>query len=1038
MKEKQKYNTGERRMLSRIWLAFSLAMMCQFLVAQNKTVTGVVMEPNGDPVIGANIIEKGTTNGTITDFDGNFTLGNLSENSVIIVRYIGFNEQEIPVSGQTHITVRLMEATELLDEVVVVGYGTQKKESVIGAISQLSSAELLKTSSVNISQAIAGKLPGVITSQGSGAPGADDAAIYIRGRATFAGDAQPLIMVDGVEREFSQISPDDIESISVLKDASATAVYGVRGANGVILVTTKRGREEKPQVSLTASWQLQSPTRRDTYLDSYNSVVLLEEALRNDGLASQYSEYDIEMFRKSSLGQLSRAESQLYPNVDWYDEILNKTAPIQRYTANVRGGTRRMRYFTSLEYYDQQGLYKNVSNYQYNKSSNTRFQRYSFRANLDFLLTKKMTLAVNFATRFEERSGPNIANENILSADKFNELFYELNHTPSWLFPIQYENGLYGGTAQYQNNIYARLAESGFYEKNNTVNETSFILDYDLDVITKGLKAKAQVSFDYETYYNRKIFRDFATYELIDRNHPENEESYTRYNEDGEYAYSLGQSTTMKLYMEFALNYARTFGKHDVTGLLLYNQNDYRNQAALAERYQGLVGRVTYNYDTRYFAEVNAGYNGSENFAKGNRFGFFPSFSVGWMASNEKFMEKTAGWLSNLKFRASYGEVGNDIYKIGGVKQRFLYQEIWTQLANAYQFGSANGVTGIYQSLYPNVGVTWERAKKYNVAMEAMLWDGLLGVNIDLFKETRKDILTTYQTKANWLGIAQIAAGNLGETKNSGYEIEIKHRNRIGQVDYYANFAFSHAKNEILYKDEAPGKPGYRKEEGHPIGQFYGLLVDGYVTSEDIAGGNLPVSSFGDVQVGDLKYRDMNGDGFIDERDITFIGYSDVPENTYSLSVGAEWKGIALSLMFQGVNKVSRYYDAEAQFAFVDGGKVKEHHLQRWNPAQSDAYNLANAKYPLLHYDDYGNHNQQRNSFFVQDGSFLRLKNVEISYNLPRKLVKNWYMSDLRFFVNATNLITWDKLDGLTDPESDGSNRYPIMKSVNFGVNINF
>lgn len=1020
-------------------LMLVLLMSGQLLFAQSRQVTGVVKDPAGETIIGASVLEKGTTNGTITDFDGNFSLNVSSDKAVLVISYVGYKTQEISIAGKNSLIVTLPEDTETLEEVVVVGYGAQKKESVVGAISQVSSKELLSSPAANVSQAIAGKISGVITTQTSGAPGSDDTQINIRGRATFAGDGSPLILVDGVERSFSQIAPDDIESISVLKDASATAVYGVRGANGVMLITTKRGKEQKPEVNLTANWQIQSPTRKDTYLDSYQSVTLLEEALANDGLPSQFSANDIEMYRKSVAGQLNGLEAMLYPNVDWYDQVLKSSAPAQRYNVSVRGGTKRMRYYASGEFYDQKGLVKNLSQDMYGNSSSPSYRRYAFRANMDLFLTKDLTFSVNFGTRFEERRGSNTNESN-----NYSETFYELNHTPGWLFPVSYEvqNGestrtLYGGSSQYQNNIVGRLAQGGYYRATNTINETNFIVDYKLGWLTEGLSAKGMVSFDYDSYYKRLFSADFATYELNDRDNYTQIDAYNRFNTDGELAYSKATSTTYKLYMEAQLNYARSFGKADVTAMVLYNQNDYRYNSELAKRYQGLVGRLTYGYDDRYLAEINAGYNGSENFIKGKRFGFFPAFSVGWRVSNEAFMEDTQNWLNNLKLRASYGQVGNDIYKVNGVDQRFLYEEKWSQINNDYYFGSA-GTTGIFEAQYPNLFVTWERAHKYNFGIEFGLWNGLLNGNIDFFHEKRNNILTQYLSRPQWVGVA-LAAGNLGETKNSGYEIELKHANHIGNdFNYSVGLTYSHASNEIVSMDEPASKTDYRKREGHPINQYFGLVCDGFVTQADIDGGNLPVSTFGTVKAGDLKYRDMNKDGFIDERDETFIGYSDIPENTFALTLGANYKGWGFSVMFQGVDHVSRYYDAEAMFAFVGGGKVKEHHLDRWNPAVSEAENLARAKYPLLHYDSYGDHNQRGNSFFLKNGAFVRLKNIELSYTLPQNWIKVVGMSDCRLYVNVNNLITWDHLDDLTDPESNGSNRYPIMKTVNFGVNIKF
>lgn len=1033
----------------KIFFTLSLMLLSIGASAQEEggkiTITGQVVDNTGETIIGATIMEAGTTNGVVTDFDGNFKIDVNSEKATLRVTYVGFQSQNIRVGSQRQLHIVLLDDAQAIEEVVVVGYGHQKKESVVGAISQISNKELLNSPAANVSQALSGKVTGLVTTQTSGAPGADDMKLYIRGRASFAGDNQPLIMVDGVEREFSQIAPDDIQSISVLKDASATAVYGVRGANGVILITTKRGTDAKPVVSLSANWQWQTPTREDTYLDSYQSVLLYNEARRNDGLGGLYSDYDLSMYQKSVAGQLSGIDAMLYPNVDWYDTVLRNSAPAQRYNVNVQGGTKRMRYYVSAEYYDQQGLFKNFSEDVYGNKSNQSYNRIGFRANLDFLMSKDLTVSVNFGTRFEERKGPN---SNEAFDGTYSQIFYDINHIPGWIFPVSYQftdeagvtHNLYAGSSQYQDNPVARLAKAGFYRATNTINETNFIVDYKMDWLTPGLSARGMVSFDYESFYNRQFQAGFATYELNDRNNYTSLSAYNQFNEDEELAYSGdGQTSTYKLYMEAQLNYARKFGKHDVTAMLLYNQNDYRYQADLRKRYMGLVGRATYGYDNRYLAEVNFGYNGSENFRRGRRFGFFPAFSLGWVISNESFLEKASQtWLDNLKIRASYGQVGNDVYQVNGVTQRFLYEETWNQINNDYYFGTT-GVTGIYEAQYPNYDVTWEKAHKYDVGVDFSFWNGLLYGNVDYFYERRNNILTTYGTRPQWVGVV-MAAGNLGETKNEGFEIELHHSNTIGKnFRYNVGFSFSHAANEILDMDEPALKTAYRKQEGHPIGQYFGLVVDGFITSADLANPDLPKSTYTDnLQVGDLKYRDMNNDGFIDDRDQTYIGYSNVPENTYSLSLGCEWKGIGFNVLFAGVDHVSRYYDAETMYAFVDGGKVKEHHLGRWNPAQSEEWNLAHATYPLLHYDAAGNHNQQINSFFLKNGAFLRLKNIEISYNLPSKWIKHAWMSEARIFINANNLITWDHLDDLVDPESEGSNRYPIMKTVNIGINLKF
>ena len=1016
------------------WLPIFLMMLVAQVSLAQKTITvkGVVLDDMGEPVMGANVIERGTTNGVTTDIDGNFTL-TVGASSTLNVSFIGFASQEVKAQAGKTMIITLSEDSQLLEDVVVVGYGAQKKESVVGAISQLSNKDMATTPVANVSNAIAGKIPGVVTTQGSGAPGADDATINIRGRATF-GDSDPLVLVDGIERKMNQVSPDDIESISVLKDASATAVYGVRGANGVILVTTKRGKDQKPEVSFSASWQVQSPTRKDTYLGTAQSVALLNEAYANDGLTSPYANANVASM----------------PDVDWYDEVLNSYAPAQRYDVSVRGGTKRMRYYSSVEYYDQDGLVKDLSNDTYGNSSAQSYQRFAFRANMDLFLSKDLTFSINFGTRFEDRGGSNTS-----ESSSYSETFYQLNHTPGWIFPVSYQipNGtnedgttayktLYGGNSQYQNNIVAALTEGGYYTATNTITETNFIVDYKMDWLTPGLSAKGMFSFDYDSYYKKLYSRTYATYELNDTTQPDLLDSYTMFNTDGELTYSGSSYTEMKIYQEYQLNYARKFGNHDITAMALYNQNARYYNADQAYRYQGIVGRVTYNYDNRYLAEFNAGYNGSENFEKGKRFGFFPAFSIGWRLVGEEFMKSTENWLDNLKIRASYGEVGNDKLYVDGALQRFLFREKWVEAGNDYYFGTT-GKTGYYESLYPNYDVTWERAKKFNVGLEFGLFHGLLNGNFDYFYEKRDDILTPYLSRPEWVGV-ELASGNLGKTKNSGFELELHHFKQItDDFSYNLGFNFSHAANEITFMDEPSLKTDYRKQEGHPIGQYFGLVADGFITQADIDNGygtDYAVSAFAQsaLQPGDLKYVDQNGDGFIDDRDETAIGYSDIPENTWSATAGVNWKGWSFSIMFQGVNHVSRYYDAEAMFAFVDGGKVKEHHLGRWNPAVSEAENLANATYPLLHYDSYGEHNQRQNSFFLKDGSFIRLKNIELGYDFPQNWLKPLHIAGLRMYVNANNLVTWDDLNDLVDPESNGSNKYPIMKAWNFGLNLRF
>ena len=1036
-------------------LILCLATFSQWVYAQNKQITGRVVDTKGEAAIGASILEKGTTNGTITDFDGNFKL-TVGPKAVLQISYIGYKTQEIPVANKTKLNITMEEDTEVLDEVVVVGYGAQKKESVVGAISQVSSKELLKSPAANISQAIAGKISGVITSQTSGAPGSDDMKIYIRGRASFAGDNQPLILVDGVEREFSQIAPDDIESISTLKDASATAVYGVRGANGVMLITTKRGKEQKPTVSLTANWQIQSPTRQNTYLDSYNSVVLLEEALANDGLPSQYSASDIEMYKRASAGQLSGIDALLYPNVDWYDTVLRNSAPAQRYNVNIQGGTKRMRYFTSAEYYNQQGLFKEFSQDEYGNKSNSSFKRFAFRANLDFLMTKDLTLSVNFGTRFEERRGPN-SNE---SRDgTYSQAFYEMNHTPGWLFPVSYTVGegedqktLYSGSSQYQNNIVARFAKAGFYRSTNTINETNFIVDYKMDWLTKGLAAKGMVSFDYDAYYMRAFNADFATYELNDRTNYNSIDAYTQFNTDTELAY-LGnnQTTTYKLYMEFQLNWARKFGKHDITAMALYNQNDYRYQADLAERYQGLVGRATYGYDDRYLAEVNFGYNGSENFMRGRRFGFFPSFSAGWRISEEAFMKNTKSFLSNLKLRASWGSIGNQIIlKPDNTPENYPYIPSMSPYLTEWLVDGQKTTT-LNAPAMVSSSFSWEKVYTLDFGVDFGFFDNRFNGTFDWYRRDTKGMLAPGMDLP-WVVGATAAKQNAADLKTYGWELELNWRDRINKDwSYRIGFNLYDSQSEITkYNNETNllGDKIYRK--GMKMGEIWGYVTDRFYTEDDFnADGTLkpgiPIpKGAGKVFPGDVLYKNFDddtetiwsGEGTADNPgDQRIIGNS-TPRFHYGITAGISWKGLDLSIFLRGVGK--RDYWRTDQIAWPTGGwgSLFKETLDFWTPTNTNAY------YPRVYSNDGVNtsYNHWKQSKYLANASYLKLQNITLSYTLPKVWSQRLYFDDVKVFFSGENLYTWDHLpEGLeTDMLSKGAWEYPFMRKFSFGINVTF
>lgn len=1021
----------QRQKLFRVVLAGVLMIFSFMVYAQERIVTGKVYDSSGESIIGASVMVQGTMQGVVTDIDGAFQL-KVQPSQSLVISFLGYQDVILPVGSKNNFKIILEEDSKKLDEVVVVGYATQKKVNLTGSVASVSAKDIQDIPVANTTTLLQGRLPGLVLTQNGAQAGNDNPEIRIRGIGTF-GNNNPMVLIDGVEGSISQIAEipsADIESISVLKDAASAAIYGVRAANGVILITTKRGQaSSKVKISYSGSYTLQTPGIVPDYVDGYNWALM-----KNEVSTGTFSPEALQKLQDGS-------DPDHYANTNWLDAVL-RNASMHQHHLSVSGGNENTRFMTSVAYSNQDGI-----------MMKTGVERFSFRSNIDTRY-KRFTFGLNLSGNKNNVTTPAVAPSGEGGIMRYVSWFTR----PT--VPVMYSNGHYGYvdgsslSAELMKNPVESMSlghrSNEYWRFNGKVFagidlwdglkfQTSFAYAFDLNA-TKSYSPKSPARYDAEGNIRKAAGET---------------------NKEEDYWYRNATWTSENL-----LTYNKQFDKHNVNVLLghsVIGSRFYKTTASIqgfpteniyeldggtinpgakgnSEEYklQSFFGRVNYGYDDRYLFEFNAGYNGSENFMKGKRFGFFPSVSVGWRITNEEFMKGTQDWLNNLKLRASYGQVGNDIYKIGGAKQRFLYEQKWNQIGNDYRYGET-WQSGIYESQYPNYGVTWERAHKYNLGLEFGLWNGLLSGNLDLFYEKRNDILTQYLTRPQWVGVA-MAAANLGKTKNSGYEIELKHANHIGKdFNYTVGLTYSHAKNEILMMDEPDLKTDYRKREGHPINQYFGLVCDGFITQADIDGGKLPVSKLGEnVGIGDLKYRDMNGDGLIDERDETFIGYSDIPENTYALSLGANYKNWGFSVMFQGVNHVSRYYDAEAMFAFVNGGKVKEHHLDRWNPSKSEAENLANAKYPRLHYDSYGNHNQRGNSFFLKNGAFMRLKNIELSYTLPTLWAKKVGMSDCRLYVNANNLITWDDLDGLTDPESNGSNRYPIMKTVNFGVNIKF
>jgi TonB-linked SusC/RagA family outer membrane protein len=1010
--------------LTIIFRTFVLLFTNVFLMAaqsQNNAVSGVVKDGKGESLIGVSIMVKGTKTGTVTDIDGKFSIS-ASAKSTIVFSYVGFVTKElILIAGQNKYNVVLEENAKSLDEVVVVGYGTQRKQTVTGSISTVKSSELTDIPVSNLSSALTGKLPGLVTVQPSGRPGEDAATIYVRGQSTWV-DSSPLIIVDGVEREsFSQINANEVESISVLKDASTTAVYGVRGANGVILVTTKRGTEGKPKISFSANFGLQKPTKIPQFLNSYEHLLLKKQAYINDGqnplimAPTLLSDAALDGFR---LGE----DPYRYPSVNWYSEMTKSSSPEQQYNLNVSGGTKSIKYFVSVGYLDQAGMFK-YTDLQKNYDSDTYYRRFNFRSNLDMHINKYQTLTTNISGRIEEKNGfPGVGN-----------LVQTLIAKQPYLHPIFNPDGTLSAISGSGNPI-SKVAYAGY--ENDKANNYDLVglLHNDLSFITSGLAFDASISYT-STVGRMKSYSDqAATYFYSPTSG-----RYDQITEDAPFSFS-GEGTSRAFRREgiqLKLYYSKTIGRHNLKGTAVYNQQKDFSGISIPNVLMGYAGRVEYAYASKYLAEMNIGYNGSENFAKGHRFGVFPAFSVGYVLTEEKFMKSLSTVLPYLKIRGSMGLVGND--KIGS-NGRFLYQGLYSSVgvSQYYSFGTNNPTStgGIVESRNENLNLTWETSLKQNIGIDGHLFgSNILSFSLDFFSEQRKDILMAARSLLQTTGIAS-PIYNIGETKNWGYELEVTHRNKIRAFEYFIKGNISFSRNEILNYDD-PGKtPDYQKYAGYRIGQFRGYQVLGFFQNQaEIDASPSQLSLGGPIIPGDLKYLDYNKDNVIDDKDIIPIGYSPVPEITFALTPGFSWKGLDCSVMFQGAAQSSVYFTSNAGFEFgggAGGGQVSELHKDYWTPENLDA------KYPSLHVVT-KHSNKNINSFHLKKGDYLRLKTVQIGYAIPKKYCKILGVDALRVFASGSNLYTWSYLDNF-DPEviTQSGEVYPQQSVYNMGINLNF
>lgn len=1005
-------------------LVFLMASTASFAQSGKLHVKGNVIDEFREPIPGVTVKVKGSNQGVITNLDGEYSI-EAEGNAILVFSYIGFMQQEIPIAGSRVLNVTLQEEVGKLDEVVVVGYGTQKKVSVIGSISNVSTKEISKMATPSLSNTLGGQIPGIITRQSTGEPGYDQASVYIRGFGTWT-NRSPLILVDGIERDMNTINTEEVESISVLKDASATAVYGVRGANGVILITTKQGKIGKPKVTVRSEYAVLTGLRYPDYINAAEYAGLVNEGRENVGITNKaYTDEQIELYRNGS-------SPYLYPNVDWVNEILRKNTTQSITNLNITGGTEVVRYFVNVGYTTQSGLYKEDGMNSYN--TNSKINRYNYRSRVDVNLTKDLAVELGVGGIIQDRNFPGKGQFDVFDA---------LRKTQPLAFPKQNPDGSPGGvTAFLGSNPWGMVTQSGYESQNWNTLQGTFSARWDLSsLITKGLTLNGRFAYDHAYVNNKTFYKDFEVKQYIG-NDADGNPMYNILREENIKNVGLNETANRAIYYELALNYDRTFGAHNVAGMFLFNRRDFvdlRNTSttgALPYRRQGIAGRTSYNFLQRYFAEFNFGYNGSEQFPKGKRYGFFPSASIGWVLTNEEFWSRD--WaVSNLKLRGSYGKVGNDISS----GTRFLYLTTMNMHSGSINFGKDGStyMEGITEGQTGNPNVTWETATKLNVGADIGLFNDAVSLQFDYFKEKRDGILINRGTipSVGGFGNGVIPVGNLGRAENQGLEAALEIRKSTAYGLFYSlrgNFSF--ARNKIIENDEPKPMYDYQDSRGHCIDQTFGLVALGFFKDQDDINGSPKQTFQSEIRPGDIKYKDQNGDNVINDYDRVPIGFPRTPEIMFGFGGTVAYKNFDLSLFFTGAARTSLFLDGATMYPFYNGegswNVLREYYDNRWTSATA-----ATAKYPLVT-NATSENNYRTSTLWMKDGSYLKLKNAEVGYTFKGRLIDKMFVDNIRLFCNGQNLLTLDYVK-VIDPEAEnGTGNYPMQRTINFGFQINF
>ncbi|MGM9788372.1 MAG: SusC/RagA family TonB-linked outer membrane protein [Candidatus Cryptobacteroides sp.] len=989
-----------------------------------RTITGVVLDETDLGIPGAYVVVKNQTRGSITDVEGKFTL-EVKKGDILQVTFLGYQDEEISVGDQKHIIIKMTPSSDMLDEVTFVAYGSQRKASVIGSISTIK-ADALASPAGQLSSGLAGKLAGIVSLQRTGEPGAGS-DFWIRGVNTFGANSKPLILVDGIERDMDLVDTEDIASFSILKDATATALYGVRGANGIVLITTKRGQESKPQVNFKYEHGLTQPVKLPKLANTEQWIDYYNELYVDAGSKPVIDEYEREMY-------LSGADPDLYPSVDWVSTVFKDMANTERLNVSVTGGTKSVRYYVGASYYMEDGIFNVVKDSDYSQYDNQiRYDKFNFRSNVDIDITKSTTLALSLSTQYYTKTTPGHSLADIYA--------YTMYSTPIASPPVFSDGTLANPEGGY--NPYRMINSSGYKRNTNIVAQSLISLTQDFsDIITKGLKANVKFSWDAD---NGNVLGRLLNPTLYYTNGRDEDGNliYEPWNEGTNYMYlSRTNSSYTTTNFEASVNYEREFAyAHNVSALLLFSaRSKYNNvpatfEQSFAYKNMGLAGRATYSYKDRYFGEFNFGYNGSENFAPGNRFGFFPSVAVGYMISNEPFWDPIKDTINLLKFKVSYGKIGND--QIGG-SRRFAYNSTVNTSAPGFTFGTNPiAIGGITTGEVGNSDVKWEEALKFNAGLEITLFRDLQ-FQIDYFSDHRSGIFIERQSTPPIVGLNKQQWVNLGEMENKGVDMSLQYDHTFGDLYVSARANYTFNRNKKLYDDMPDQIWSYQNLTGFAYNQQFGLIAEGlFVDQDDID--NWPKQEFGNVRPGDIKYRDVNGDGVVNTFDKVAIGYTTIPEINYGFGVSLGYKGFDLSVFFQGVSHVTRIIGGQNLFGASSqihklGQIFEDVALNRWTLSNQDP----NAPYPRLSLNKVEN-NQQPSTYWQRDMSFIRLKNAEIGYTIPKKLTKKIGLSTVRIYAQGLNLLTFSEFK-LWDPELDSSygNVYPTMRTYTFGVNLNF